>query len=356
MKRQSGNPHQIMFAFTLILAAGLFIVPLSVLAQQKGNSFTPAPSRSSNVGESIAINTELVSLQVSVMDKQGRYVPGLDRSSFAVYEDGVRQEISLFSDQDAPAAVGIVLDVSSSMTDEKITRAREALARFIQTSHEDDEYYLIGFNEHPQLLLEGARGSEVMLARVSGIKPQGNTALYDAVAFSLEQIMRSRLQKRALIVISDGQDNRSRLDLGHIRRMLREADVTVYTVLIGPLLPRSNGGAVMDELASASGGKSFFPNNAEKMSENFEQIALELRRQYSIGYTPSNFVADGKWRRIKVSVTQPCESRSLAVRGRTGYYANSRAEPFVPHSSVMLLRLVEMTSATWLGSSPGLSP
>jgi hypothetical protein len=110
--------------------------------------------------------------------------------------------------------------------------------------------------------------------------------------------------------------------------------------------------AVMDELASASGGKSFFPSNAEKMSESFEQIALELRRQYSIGYTPSNFVADGKWRRIKVSVTQPCESRNLIVRGRTGYFANSRAEPFVSHSSVMLLRLMEMTSATWLRFLP----
>lgn len=324
MKRQSGNPRQIMFAFTLILAAGLFIVPLSVLAQQKGNSFTPAPSRSSNVGESIAINTELVSLQISVADKQGHYVSGLGQGSFAVYEDGVRQEISFFSDQDAPAAVGVVLDVSGSMTDKKIMRAREALARFIQTSHEEDEYFLIGFNEHPQLLMEGVRGSEAMLARISGIKPQGSTALYDAVAFSLRQIMRSSLQKRAMIVVSDGEDNRSRLDLGHIRRMLREADVTVYTVLIGPLLPRSNGGAVMDELASASGGKSFFPSNAEKMSEVFEQIALELRRQYSIGYTPSNFVADRKWRRIKVSLTQPCESRSLVVRSRAGYYAVSR--------------------------------
>lgn len=324
MKRQLCNLRRVSLAVTLMLAAGLFIVSLNALAQQKGNAFTPAPSHSGNGGESISISTELVSLRVSVMDKQGHYVAGLEQGSFVVYEDGVRQEISLFSDQDAPAAVGIVLDVSGSMTDEKIMRARQALARFIQTSHEEDDYFLIGFNEHPQLLLEGTRGSETMLARISGIKPEGSTALYDAVAFSLEQIMRSRLQKRALIVISDGEDNRSRLDLGHIRRMLREADVTVYTILIGPLLPRSNGGAVMDELASASGGKSYFPSNTEKMSESFEQIALEMRRQYSIGYTPSNFVADEKWRRIKVSVTPPCESRSLVVRSRAGYYAVSR--------------------------------
>lgn len=321
MKRQLCNPRRIMFAATLILAAGLFIVPLNALAQQKGHSFTPSPSHSSNGNEPIAINTELVSLQISVMDKQGRYLAGLDQSSFAVYEDGVRQEISLFSEQDAPAAVGIVLDVSGSMTEEKIKRAREALARFTRTSHEDDEYYLIGFNAHPQLLLDGTRGSEALLSRISRIQPQGSTALYDAVGLAIERIAQSRLHKRALIVISDGEDNRSRLSSEDVRRMLRETGVTVYTILIGPLLPRSNGGAVMDGLAATSGGKSYFPSDAEKMVEAFEQIALELRRQYSIGYTPSNSVADGRWRQIKVRVTAAYESRGLVVRSRTGYYA-----------------------------------
>jgi Ca-activated chloride channel family protein len=233
----------------------------------------------------------------------------------------VRQEISFFSEHDEPAAVGVVLDVSGSMTGAKIERAREALRRFIQTSHEEDEYFLIGFNQPPQLLLDGVGGSEAMAARISGIEPHGATAVYDAVAFGLVEIKRSHLQKRALIVISDGEDNRSRRSLGDVRRMLRESDVTVYTVLIGPLLPRSNAGMVMDELASVSGGKSFFPGNAEKMSEAFEQIALELRRQYSIGYPPSNFVADGKWRRIEVKVEPSQGATRLVARSRPGYYA-----------------------------------
>jgi len=305
----------------LILAAGLLMAPLKALAQQKGNAFTQAPPPGGDGTESIAINTELVSLRVSVTDKKGRSVPGLEQSSFTIYEDGVRQEVSFFSDQDVPSAVGIVLDVSGSMTGEKITRAREALARFTWTSHEDDEYYLISFNERPELLLDGVRGSEALLARVSGIRPQGSTALYDAVGLALERIAHSRLSKRALIIISDGEDNRSRLSSGDIRRMLREADVITYAILIGPLLPRSNGGAVMDGLAAASGGKSYFPGDAEKMSEAFEQIALELRRQYSIGYTPTNPVADGKWRQIRVSVTLTRQSHSLVVRSRTGYYA-----------------------------------
>jgi Ca-activated chloride channel family protein len=272
----------------------------------------------------VVINTDLVSLRVSITDKEGRFESGLNQGAFAIYEDGVRQEISFFSEQDAPVAVGVVLDVSGSMNGEKIMRAREALRHFIQTSHEDDVYFLIGFNDRPQLLLEGARGSEAMLARISGIEPRGNTALYEAIAFGLEQVKRSRLNKRALIVISDGEDNHSRLDSGDVKWMLREADLTIYTILIGPLRPRSNGGAVMDGLASATGGKSYFPGNAEKMSEAFEQIALELRRQYSIGYTPSNFATDGKWRHIKVKVTPPPRFPRLVVRSRKSYYALGR--------------------------------
>jgi len=310
--------------YLLACAAVLIASPRSSLAQRRGGAFAPAPPLKGAEDKPIAIDTELVSLRVSVTDKRGRSAVGLDQSSFAVYEDGVRQEIGFFSDQDAPAAVGVVFDVSASMTGEKIRRARDAVARFIQTSHEEDEYFLIGFNQFPRLLLDGVGGSEAMAARISGIEPQGATALYDAVAFGLKHVKRSRLQKRALIVISDGEDNRSRLGFGDVKRTLRESDVTVYTVLIGPLMPRSNAGMLMDELASASGGKSYFPSDAEKMSEAFEQIALELRRQYSIGYVPSNFVTNGKWRRIEIKVTPPPGFPRLVARSRKGYYAPGR--------------------------------
>jgi Ca-activated chloride channel homolog len=302
-------------------AAVLIVSPRSSPAQQGGGAVKPAPQLKGAEDKPIAVKTDLVSLRVSVTDKEGHFVSGLGRGDFAVYEDGVRQEVSFFSDQDAPAAIGVVLDVSASMTGEKIRRARDAVARLIQTGRDEDEYFLIGFNDHPQLLLEGARGSEAMLARIAVIEPRGNTALYDAVAFGLEQVAHSRLRKRALIVISDGEDNRSRLDFGDVKRRLRESDVAVYTVLIGPLLPRSNGGVVMDKLASASGGKSYFPGGAEKMIEAFEQIALDLRRQYSIGYTPPNFVTDGKWRHIEVKVTPPPGFPRLVARNRKGYYA-----------------------------------
>lgn len=304
------------------LATFLFAAAPPLVAQQKSGANAPKPATAARDNDNrITIRTELVSLTVTVTDKAGRYFAGLDRDAFAIYEDSVRQEVSFFSDRDTPAAIGIVLDVSNSMTGAKLERARAALARFIQTSHEEDDYFLIGFNERPQLLLDGVRGSNALLSRISGIKPQGNTALYDAVAFGLEQVAHSRHHKRALIVISDGEDNRSRLGSGDVGRMLREADVTVYTILIGPLLPHSNGGVVMDGLASDSGGQSYFPGNAEAMSEAFERIALELRHQYSIGYIPSNLNADGQWRRLKVALASPVGSPRLVVRSRKGYYA-----------------------------------
>lgn len=308
----------LMLAFALITARA----PLFAQQRTKTGSFAP-PATAKDDDNRIAISTELVSLTVTVTDKQGRYVAGLDRNAFAVYEDGVRQEIGFFSNRDAPASVGIVFDVSGSMTGEKIRRAKEALRRFIQTSHAEDEYSLVSFNERAELLLDRTRDGEALLSQFGNVKPQGNTALYDAVALGLEAVARGRHPKRVLIVISDGEDNHSRTDFGQVRRKLQEADVTIYTVLIGPLLPRSNGGVVMDNLASASGGKSYFPGNAEAMSEAFEQIALELRRQYSVGYTPLNPTTDGKWRSMKVAVQSPVAPR-LVVRFRKGYYAIGR--------------------------------
>jgi Ca-activated chloride channel family protein len=324
MKRQFHDMRRITLLSALVLAAFLSAAPQTPLAQQKLKGAVLAqPTAEKENDNRITISTELVSLTVAVTDKKGRHVDGLDRGAFAVYEDDVRQEISFFSDRDAPASVGVVFDVSGSMSGEKIVRARDALARFIQTSHPEDEYSLIGFSESAELLLDRTRDSEALLARFANLNPHGSTALYDAVSLGIEALADSRYAKRALIVVSDGEDNKSRATLSQVKRKSLESGVTIYTILIGPSLPRSNGGAVMDQLASASGGKSFFPGGAEAMSEAFERIALELRRQYSIGYAPANAIGDGRWRRLKVAVTPPAGSPQLAVRSRKGYYATA---------------------------------
>ena len=319
MKRQFYDLRRI----TLLPALVLFLsAPQTSLTQQKSTAGVAArPGVEKENDGHIAISTELVSLTVTVTDKQGRYVPGLDRGAFAVYEGDVRQEVSFFSDLDAPASVGVVFDVSGSMRGEKIVRARDALARFIRTSHPEDEYSLISFDKSARLLLDRTRDSEAVLAQFGNANPQGNTALYDAVAFGLDALAEGRYAKRALIVISDGDDNYSRSTFGQVRRKLREAGVTIYTILIGPLQPRSNGGMIMDQLASTSGGKSFSPGDSEAMNEAFERIALELRHQYSIGYAPTNIARGGEWRRLKVTVAPPAGSPCLVVRSRKGYYA-----------------------------------
>lgn len=322
MERQSYDTSRIEPLIVLAAAALLLIAPRTSLAQQKSKAAAFAPPAVEREKENrISISTELVSFTVTVTDKQGRYIAGLDRSAFALYEDDMRQEASFFSDRDAPASIGVVFDVSGSMRGEKIIRARDALARFIQTSHPEDEYSLISFNGSPRLLLDRTRDSEALLSAFGGVNPGGSTALYDAVALGVEALSHSRYAKRALIVISDGEDNQSRSTFNQVKRKLEESGLTIYTILIGPLLPRSNGGAVMDHLASASGGKSLFPGNAEAMSENFERIALELRHQYSIGYIPANITNDGRWRRIKVTVAAPAGSPCFVVRNRKGYYA-----------------------------------
>src|SRR5262245_4595235 len=326
MRRQFCDQRRLTLLFAIVLAAFLFTAGQSALAQQKVKTALDSLSKQKDKDSRIIINTDLVSFTVTVTDNRGRLVPGLERRAFAVYENDVRQEISFFSNRDAPASIGVVFDISASMREEKIIRAREALARFIQTSHPEDEYSLISFNDSTELLLDKTRDSQGLLAQFGRIKPEGNTALFDAVAVGLETIARSRYAKRALIVISDGEDNRSRTTLSQVKRKLQESDVTSYSILIGPLLPRSNGESVMNQLASASGGKLFYPGNGEAMSEAFEQIALELRQQYSIGFIPTNNTNDGRWRHLKITVTPPAGTPHLSVRSRKGYYAPPNPE------------------------------
>jgi Ca-activated chloride channel homolog len=274
----------------------------------------------------ISVQTDLVTLTLTVTDQYGRYVSGLTKNAFTVTDSGVEQDITFFSDVDAPVSVGILFDVSGSMSGEKIQRARKALERFINTSHPMDEYFLIAFNSRAQLLLDRTRDGEAVLNKLTLVQPKSNTALYDAVYLGIERVTRGAHQKRAMLIISDGQDNSSRYSFGDVRRLLKEADVTVYGVGILDGSDSTSGlgmqgQAFLDELSGVTGGKSFFPSTNVEMDEIFERIALELRHQYSIGYTPKDFQPDGKWRKVKVKVKPPRGLPRLIVRSREGYYA-----------------------------------
>lgn len=304
----------------LVFVTSLFLAP--ALYSQQPEATPPDEEKGP-----VKIKTDLVTLTLTVTDLYGRYVSGLTKNAFKIQDNGQDQEITFFSDSDAPVSVGILFDVSGSMSGDKIAKAKNALERFVNTSHPSDEYFLIGFNSRAQLLLDRTRDGQAVLDKFTLVKPSGNTALYDAVYLGVEKVTRGAHQKKAVIVISDGQDNNSRYNFGETRRLLKESDVTIYAVGIlsggdsGSALGMQ-GQAFLDELSSVTGGKSFYPTSDVEMDEIFERIALELRHQYSIGYTPPDFQPDGKWRKVKVKVKPPRGLPRLTVRSREGYYAS----------------------------------
>jgi Ca-activated chloride channel family protein len=291
---------------------------------------TPPPSSEDDVENPIKVKTDLVTLTLTVTDLYGRYVSGLDKKAFTVIDNNEEQEITYFSDADAPISIGILFDVSGSMSREKIAKSRKALEKFINTSHPGDEYSLISFNDRAKLLLDRTRDGESLIQKLTLVEAKGNTALYDAVYLGVERVTRGTRQKKALLVISDGQDNSSRYNFKEVRRTMKESDVVIYGV--GILDGRDTGSmegmqgqAFLDELASVTGGKSFYPQTDIELDEIFERIALELRHQYSIGYTPKDFAPDGKWHKVKTKVKPPRGLPRLTVRSREGYYATPTA-------------------------------
>ncbi|MBC7900951.1 MAG: VWA domain-containing protein [Saprospiraceae bacterium] len=310
--------------FALLFIALIF-TSLSLNAQQA----EPTPPID-DPEQPIKVKTDLVTLTLTVTDLYGRYVSGLTKNAFTVFDSNQEQEITFFSDSDAPVSVGILFDVSGSMSGEKIVKAQAALRRFINSSHPNDEYFLIAFNNRAQLLLDRTRDGEALLQKLTLVAPKQNTALYDAVYLGIEKVTRGSHQKRALLIISDGQDNASRYNFGEVRRLMKESDVVTYAVGIinggdaGSALGMQ-GQAFLDELTSVTGGKSFYPTSDIEMDEIFERIALELRHQYSIGYTPTDFRLDGKWRKVKTKVKPPRGLPRLTVRSREGYYATPQA-------------------------------
>jgi len=273
--------------------------------------------------------TELVNLTVAVTDRDGRAVAGLAPRDIEVYEDKVKQEIEHYSADDAPVSVGVIFDTSGSMRD-KLDQARDALKAFVETSHAEDDFFLVGFNRRANLLAEFCDG-ESLRRRLDLIGAQGETALYDAIYLGVEKVQQGRHRKRALLVISDGQDNASRYTLDQLRQRLKESGVQLYCAGVNRAgasekaeqREAMRGRMILDEIARLTGGQAFFVNSASELEKVTARVALELRHQYNIGYTPTNQRRDGQWRKIRVRVNRPAWAPELIVRARDGYYAAS---------------------------------
>ncbi|HEX2523924.1 MAG TPA: VWA domain-containing protein [Terriglobia bacterium] len=296
--------------------------PLGQIRSQLGDPATPQGAQQD---DRIKIPTELVSLPVTVTDAYNRLVTGLDRQHFEIFEDKVKQDISFFSDDDAPVSLGIIFDVSGSMKG-KLDRARDALKAFILTSHSDDDFFLVGFNQRANLVAEFTDG-DTLANKLTLVDPKGQTALYDAAYLGIEKVKQGRHNRHAMLLISDGQDNSSRYTYGELRKLLKEAGVQIYCIGIvemgggaGGTLDMQ-GQAILEEIAQVTGGKAFFPRSAAELEDATTRIALELRHQYSIGYNPTNVKRDGQWHKIKVSVKGPKGLSNLKVQHKEGYYA-----------------------------------
>ena len=304
-----------------------FLFSASTVSAQETRPTTPIQNQETK--NDITVETDIVILTLTVTDYYGRYVSGLTKENFSVLDNKKKQKITFFSDSDAPVSIGILFDVSGSMSGEKIVKAKNALARFMDTSHPRDEYYLIAFNKRVQILADRTRDGEAILNKFAMVNPKHNTALYDACYLGIERVSQGTHQKKALLIISDGQDNASRYNFKEVVRLVKESDVVIYSIgIIDESDSASSTGiqgqAFLDELSNVTGGKSFYPSTGVEMNEIFERIALELRHQYLIGYTPDKFQPDGKWHKVKVKITPPRGLPRLTVRNREGYYATPK--------------------------------
>src|SRR5688572_6481927 len=204
--------------------------PAAGAAETKAAPPLTGPSLTVDNDRPVITHTDMVTLTVTVTDTYGRFVTGLGKNAFTVTDDKVQQDITFFSDEDAPVSLGVIFDVSGSMGGAKIDKAREALKKFIETSHTGDEYFLIGFNNRAQLLLDRTRDSDALMQKLTFVQTKGQTALYDACYLGVERVTRGAHPKRAVLLISDGQDNSSRYTFTELRRMLKESDVIIYAV------------------------------------------------------------------------------------------------------------------------------
>lgn len=292
---------------------------------RSGNeSSSDGPDKSAGQGgQKVRLETQLVSVTVTVTDAYGRFVTGLGRDHFEVYDDKVKQQIAHFSDEDAPLSLGIIYDVSGSMK-ERISRSMRALRRFVETSHDDDDFFLIGFNDRASLVQDFTTSVEKVISHLMFVAPKGSTALYDAAYLAVEKVKQGRHSKKALLIISDGQDNNSRYTYRELRNRVKEADVQIYA--IGITDPASDslagfGRSNLEEITRMTGGRAFFPNayNEPELVEICTRIALELRHQYAVGFYPTDTTSDTKWHKVNVKVNPPKGLGRLSLSYREGY-------------------------------------
>ena len=278
----------------------------------------PAAGQQPSEAPRFSVKVPTVIVRVSVTDPLDRYVVGLEARHFRVYEDKVEQPISIFSNDADPISVGIILDTSRSMGDNMLS-ARTSVNRFLKQGSPEDEYLLIGFSSRTEVLQDFTSDSRNIINEATFAAPGGETALFDAIYLGLEKIKESNNRKKALIVITDGENNASRYTFREVKEFAKESDVQIY--VIGERGEQGYGRSIISEIVSLTGGRAFFPHNFKQLDYYIDLIHTELRNQYVLGYIPLNQEFDGEWRELTVRLEPPEGMPRLNIRAREGYYS-----------------------------------
>jgi VWFA-related protein len=300
----------------LALEAQVSITPRSKAPQKKEESQPPANLR---------VDTNLVLIPVSVSDPLNRPVTGLERENFRVYEDKQERKITAFSMEDEPVAVGLVFDTSGSMGD-KLRQSRMAAHTFFRTSNPEDEFFLVEFDSSPRLAVPLTSNAGAIENQLVFTRSKGSTALLDGLMLALHEMRKSKKNKKALLVISDGGDNNSRYTEAEIKGVLAETDCLVYAIgvfesnLAGRAPEEVGGADLLAKIAESTGGR-LYPANPSELPDIAQKIGVDLRNRYVLGYSPASQQRDGRYHRVQVVVVPPRGLPPLRAHWRVGYYA-----------------------------------
>lgn len=298
-----------MKGMTALVMAALLAVTAASVRGQGDEQMNVSTIRST-------VNT--VRIRVTASDALNRFITGFKPEHFKVYEDKVEQTIANFTQESSPVSIGLVFDSSSSMKD-KTPRARKSATEFLNGGSPEDEFFLVLFSSRARLANDITHDIREIQNKIAMKEPHGSTALLDAIYIGLEKIQECTHPKKALIVITDGEDNNSRYTFAEVQEFAREVDCQVY--VIGEHGRLGYGEGLMQDLAKMSGGRVFFPNSLNELDYYIDLIHAELRHQYILGYVSSNKRRDGTWRKITVKLEPPPGMPRVFLQFREGYYA-----------------------------------
>jgi Ca-activated chloride channel homolog len=330
--RAAGSGSYIFYAARVIVLSALF--SNTVFSQTTaGQSPPPAPPSQESSVASFRADSNLVVIPVSVTDNLNRFVLGLRKQDFHLFDDGVEQPIAHFSGEDIPLSIGLAFDISGSM-EFKLSTSRDAAGLFLKTLNPADEAFLMEFNDKVDMSVGFTDHPDEIRNALLKVQPSGLTAMLDAVKSALAEMKKAKNPRKAIVIISDGGDNHSAYTAAQIESLVREADVEIYAMgVFDPLLSLGltpeevSGPRLLSEIASQTGGRAFAASLSGDLPSVAARIAIELRNQYVISYYPKNQTRDGKYHTVEVKVTQPAGVPSLKMHWRQGYYAPSENLP-----------------------------